>query len=230
MRYTNQKRTYLELGLVKMSDYVEQIKIDNQEEILKLNKRIDQLESQIKGNANNQKVSEAVLSQQPITLQQDSAYRYITIQMVETILNNGNAAKKKTLQAIISNINTRSDKMLLQTLQSGNVVAFGNDEAIITFDSDSICDYMMQTDHKVKALNMINKNEKIIKNYLALPASIWNAIYDDYRNQYYAGNKKPKLAHINIGVRLYDEVETNKPSEMEIIAKEVFGDLIEFEE
>ena len=33
MRFTNHKRTYLELALIKMSDYQEQYKIDNTEEI-----------------------------------------------------------------------------------------------------------------------------------------------------------------------------------------------------
>ena len=41
MKFTNQKRTYLELALVKMSDHVEQVSIDNSELIAKLESNFD---------------------------------------------------------------------------------------------------------------------------------------------------------------------------------------------
>ena len=43
-----------------------------------------------------------------------------------------------------------------------------------------------------------------------------------------AGNKKPKLDQINIGIRLYNE-DIKEVSEMQKIASDMFGDLVKFE-
>ena len=86
----------------------------------------------------------------------------------------------------------------------------------------------MRKENKKKILELINSEEELIKDYYAIPASVWEILLQEYTKQFRAGNKKPTLPHINIDVRLYDE-EESKESEMQKIAYEIFGDLANFE-
>ena len=91
------------------------------------------------------------------------------------------------------------------------------------------CDFMMQKQTKEKVLKLINSEEQLVSNYYAIPEDSWNMILADYTQQFKAGIKKPQLAHINIDVRLYNEVEVAAESEMEKLAHEFFGENISFE-
>ena len=107
-------------------------------------------------------------------------------------------------------------------------MACNDSKAIIVYQSNPSCDYLMRKENKKIALEIINKNEKMISDYYAIPQNIWDKIFQDYMTKYKAGNKKPKLDQINIGIRLYNE-DVKEASEMQKIANELFGDLVKFE-
>ena len=86
----------------------------------------------------------------------------------------------------------------------------------------------MRKENKGKALELINQKEKLVDDYYVIPQIIWDKIFQDYLTKYKAGNKKPKLDQINIGIRLYNE-DFKEVSEMQKIASDMFGDLVKFE-
>ena len=230
MKFTNQKRTYLELALVKMSDYLEQISVDNSSMIAALEEKIEKLEAKL-NNLSITPIKETIKPVEEVQMVQkrNSEYNYIEIGMIENILNNGNVNKKKVLLTKISQIkNNKKEKLIAANLEEATVVASSASECIITLNQTYLCDFMMQKANKQKVLSLINSEEHLITNYYAIPANIWEAILLDYTTQFKSGIKKPQLAHINIDVRLYDE-EDNQESEMTRIAHDFFGENVSFE-
>ena len=231
MKFTNQKRTFLELALVKMSDSVEQVSIDNSAEINKLTKRIADLEAKIaKGPTISNLTPEMMVPKKEVIVpKQKDDFNYVTIEMIEDVLNNGKPNKKKALQSYWPEItNHKNHKILATTLGSGNVVACSDSKAIIACGTNPSCDYLMRKENKEKALELINQKEKIVDDYYVIPQMIWDKIFQDYLTKFKAGNKKPKLDQINIGIRLYNE-DIKEVSEMQKIASDMFGDLVKFE-
>ena len=230
MKFTNQKRTYLELALVKMSDYLEQISIDNSALIATLEEKITKLEAKL-NNLSISPVKEVLKpTEEPVVVQKrNTDVNYIEVGMIEQVLNNGNVGKKKALISKLSQVKAnKKDKLIAANLEEANVVASSENECIITLNQVYLCDFLMQKENKQKVLSLINSEENLITNYYAIPTNIWDLILADYSSQYKSGIKKPQLAHINIDVRLYNE-EDNQESEMERIARDLFGENVSFE-
>ena len=230
MKFTNQKRTYLELAMIKMSDYLEQVNIDNSDKINALEEKIAKLEAKL-NNVGSLPILEAPvqIEEAPIVHQRNTDVNYIEISMIENVLNNGNVGKKKTLISKFAEVkNNKKDRMISSNLEDVKVVASSNTECIITFPQAFLCDFMMQPSNKEKILDMINNGEKVIENYYAIPNGIWDLILSDYTQKFKSGIKKPQLAHINIDVRLYNE-EVKEESEMAKLARDFFGENVSFE-
>lgn len=233
MKSTNQKRTYLELALVRMSDYVEQISVDNASLIEELSAKINNLEAQIKQlklAPIREMITKEETHEEVVVQKRNDDFHYIEIKMIEDVLNNGNVKKKKILQTKLDSLKTfKKERVIINTLTDASVVACSDTKAIITLPLNSLCDFMMRKENKNKVLIMINDNETLIEDYYAIPQNIWDVILKDYTTKYKNGNKKPTLDEVNIDVRLYDEVNDKNESEMQKIAFEIFGDLVNFE-
>ena len=233
MKSTNQKRTYLELALVRMSDYVEQINVDNASLIEELSAKINNLEAQIKQlklAPIREMITKEETHEEVVVQKRNDDFHYIGIKMIEDVLNNGNVKKKKILQTKLDSLKTlKKERVIINTLTDASVVACSDTKAIITLPLNSLCDFMMRKENKNKVLIMINDNETLIEDYYAIPQNIWDVILKDYTTKYKNGNKKPTLDEVNIDVRLYDEVNDKNESEMQKIAFEIFGDLVNFE-
>lgn len=227
MKFTNQKRTYLELALVKMSDFQEQQFVDFSDAISKLEKEIEDLKQQ----KNNVVILEPqVEKKEAILIERKDNVNYIETFHIENVLNNGNVNKKKSLINRLNEIlQEKHENILLMMLKHATIVASNENEFIITIDKTSSCDYMMQKQMREKFLSLINKNEILANNYYAIPSSIWEQIINDYKNKYRSGDKKPKLNQIDISIRLYNEKEEKKETEMEALAHEIFGENVNFE-
>ena len=233
MKSTNQKRTYLELALIKMSDFVEQISVDNLSLIEELGNKIKELENKIKElELSPRRVVEApsIKEEVKVVRERNNEFHYIETKMIEDVLNSGNRNKKNLLIGKLNEIkNLKKEKVIVNTLQEANIVAASDDVAIITLPQLSLCDFMMQRENKNKVLVLFNSPEKLISNYYAIPEGVWEIILKDYTAQFKAGTKKPILTEVCIDVRLYDEVSESQESEMQKIAKEIFGDNVDFE-
>ena len=229
MKFTNQKRTYLELALVKMSDFLEQISIDNSSMIAALEEKISQLEAKL-NNIGTAPIKEVVRPiDTPVVQKRNTDYNYIEIGMIENVLNNGNVNKKKVLINKLAQIKTnKKDRLVTANLEEATVVACSATECIITFNQIFLCDFMMKKENRNKVLSLINSDEQLITNYYAIPITVWDEILQDYTTKFKSGIKKPQLAHINIDVRLYNE-EDSQESEMMRLAHDFFGENVSFE-
>lgn len=233
MKFTNQKRTYLELALVKMSDHVEQVSIDNTELIAKLESKLKELEGKVKTLqfAPSPVVVDATAVSNEAIIEQvrNEEFHFIKTAMIAEVLNNGNINKRKILQKRLEEIkNSKKERLLANTLISCAGVACSNNKAVLTLEQNPQCDFVMKKEQKCKILALINKDEHLIDDYYAIPQNIWEILLQEYTKQFRGGNKKPTLPDINIDVRLYDEEECE--SEMKKITQEIFGDLVKFEE
>ena len=224
MKFTSQKRTYLELALVKMSDYLEQTTIDFKEAIAKLEQEIASLKR------NGLKEIAPPTMEAPISLIDVNKYHYITVKEIEMVLNNGNLANKKQLVAALKDVQSKIEsRIMANMLNDAVVVAVSLDKAIITLPKASNCDYLMQPEHKKGLLNTLNSTNNIISDFYAIPQDIWTIILTDYKEKYKRGDKKPSLNPVNIGVRLYDEMSETSKDAMEELATDIFGDKVNFE-
>jgi len=232
MKFTNQKRTYLELALVKMSDFVEQITVDNMSLFEELNAKIAALEKKINQLQLAPTPSVNVVeieTTKPVIQKRKDDFQYIEVSMIEEVLNNGDINKRRLLQNKLVEIKDyKKERAIVNTLSEANIVASTFDKAIITLEQTSLCDYLMRRENKEKTLSLFNANEDLLKDYYAIPASIWNIILKDYTAKYKAGNKKPKLDSVDIDVRLYTE-EIKEESEIKKVANDLFGDFVKFE-
>ena len=230
MKFTNQKRTYLELALVKMSDYLEQVSIDNSDQIAELESKISKLEARLNNLGSLPVVSATNVEEVKVVEKRNTEFNYIEVGLIENVLNNGNIGKKKVVINKINEIKTaKKEKLIASNLENATVVACSEDEFVIMLPQVFNCDFMMQKATKEKVLKLINSEEQLVNNYYAIPEDVWNMILADYTQQFKSGIKKPQLAHINIDVRLYNEVEVANESEMEKLAHEFFGENVSFE-
>ena len=224
MRFTNQKQTYLELAVIKMADYEEQYKIDNKEEIEYLTKRVSELEKMIKvmpmRSFNTSDKSEAEPEQKAEkVIERDASKNYITVKMIEDILNNPRKDIKLQLEQKIKNPTT-TDYTANRCLKQGKLAAASNNKALFVFNNNSLCDYMMQYPTKAKIIEFLGNG---ITDYYAISDYYWKQIFDDFMTKYKAGNPKPKLEDIMIDIVIYKE---DKRSDADIL-RSVFGDVVE---
>lgn len=234
MKVTNQKRTYLELALVRMCDHIEQVTVDNTDKINELEQKIKELEQKIKTIqfAPVTKAIDVQISEDtpPVEQVRNENLNYIEINMIAEVLYNGNVGLKKSLQKKLETVKQhKKERVLINTISSANIVACGDNKAIITLEQTPQCDFVMKKENKGKLLPLLNAEECLINDYYAIPKHVWDEILASYSQQYKAGIKRPQLNDIYIDVRLYNE-EDNNESEMKKITQEIFGDLVEFEE
>lgn len=222
MRYSNHKRTFLELALIKMSDYEEQYRIDNKEEIDKLKEIVSRLEKQIKGtpiiNIPKEEPKEVVLKR-------DDSKEYVTIKMIEEIINNPDANMRKYYQNYIAGLN--DDSPIISQIKNGNLVVCGNNKAIITMPSTVKCDMLMRYPSKKNILALLNQNTKYLDDYYAILDSDWEKITADFKLKR-KGNQKVYLEPFDINVIYYKDEEKTKS--MDDVAKAIFGDVLIEEE
>lgn len=210
IRFSNQKRAFLELGLLKMSD-------KELNDYVALIDRVDKLEKQlISANINRNDIqppvteydyiepsiieSKVQIEEKPIELKTDDTF--VSVKMIEDVLNNGSKSKKDLVSKVFENLSqSNPNNILVQILCNGQVVASSEDCVIIALADDAYCNRLMKYDNFIKILQLINKNEEIIKDYICLPLATWSIIKADYSNKYKSGITKPTLNEIKILVK-----------------------------
>jgi hypothetical protein len=87
--------------------------------------------------------------------------------------------------------------MVVDLLSKGKVVAVGNKQFIITYQTSTLCNQVMRTSFKEKSLRLLYNELGDTYNYMALPESIWLDKRREYIGQYNIGFTNPKLTPIN---------------------------------
>lgn len=218
MRYTNHKRTFLELALIKMSDYEQQYRIDNFEEIEMLKQKISKLEKEMKNPLVVENKPEEV--KEEVVIKRDDNKEYVTVKMIEEIINNPDVEMRKYYQELMFNLD--SNDPVVKQFKGGNLVVCGGNKAIITFANTPRCDAVMRFKAKEKILALLNENNNYLNDYYAIPLDAWNRITLDFKKKRKNGGRVI-LEPFNIDVIYYKDEE--QKDDLEAVANLLFGNM-----
>ncbi|MDE5546883.1 MAG: DNA polymerase III subunit gamma/tau [Anaeroplasmataceae bacterium] len=253
MRFSNQKRAYLELAILKMSD----IKLNEEANLLE---RIEQLEhtihmlSMTKVEAPKpqpievsiptreeiQQIQEEPIvplveevkvetpKPQPITNNNE-----VQIEEIEEILNSASKSRKTRLQAIWKQIGSEySGVFIAQILVAGEIVAVNENKLIVVLNDLGFCNRLMRYENYQKIMEIFEAFNAGLTDYICLPKIIWNKIRADYASKYSQDTPVVHLEKIKIGVLKRKEPEQieNKDEQYEQLCELIEKEKIEISE
>lgn len=213
MKWTHQKRAYVELALIKMMENPTLKVIDHEATIQDLKNSIQELKEQFKG-------------QPKVTRQTDQRIPLVTIKDVENILNQADKDKKQLIQSGWEHLKDYPKahlKMVAYLLSQAELEAVSN-QMLIVYDDLNLCKKILEPDMKHMVLEIFNSKKHLIDDYVAILKTDWLIIKEVYVDLWKKGQKKPKLPPYDL--KLYRDVANDDHKEPEIIslAKEYFGD------
>ena len=233
MRFSNQKRAYLELAIIKMCD----IKLNEEVSLLD---RVEQLESMVNSlleNKINVKPKEEIKNieinlptkeelvqytenaiQQEVVVNNDE----VQIEDIEQILNTASKQHKLELQNTFKKIEEDySGVFIAQILAVGEVVAANKEKCIVVLNDLGFCNRLMKYENFVKMMEIINYYLPEMKDYICLPKGVWNKIKIDFSKKYNPANPTVKLDKLHIGVKKRIEPTVVKKDDFEQIKEQV---------
>lgn len=233
IKFTNQKRAYLELGLLKMSD--KQVN-DYQNLIL----RVSELEKQIillQSNKINDSIKPVSYTFKPENkVYDESNYSlenfnenilvddsFITVNDVSNILYNGNKQLKEELsKKLLNEIENNKSEPLLNLMNNVIVGARSDLKAVFILSDDAVCNRIMRSENYEKLLSILINIGIKIDGFICISKNTWDTIMNDFKSKYNKDtNPKPILNDIKILIKKYKPQE-KKESEIISIAKELF--------
>lgn len=241
IKFTNQKRAYLELGLLKMAD----VKINNYNDLMtKINEmegRISYLERRkptvvLEDSNKNEKINNEPLIK-PIEIKKDNTVlnnmesakevlndvevddTFISPDMVLDILNNGDKQLKNDARMVLlSNDNNK----IFTTFKGLSLEAAGNNRALLVLPTVGLCNMIMQDKNYQAILNVFKDNNLNILDYIAIPKDTWNQIFKIYA-QAFKNKEVPDLSGIKILVKKHVS-DIGKKDELDDLAIDLFPD------
>lgn len=245
IKFTNQKKAYLELAILKMSDYSIVETLDIKDKVENLEKIIENLDSMpqstqeeqsfpsfeddteepLFNNAEPEQEKEIKVEIKDIKEEVKIDSTFITTHDLEKVLNNGNKqAKPLICQVIESEVAHNPNNLGFSNLAGAKIVACSNDEFIAVFSKVTLCNMMMKDPIYTEVLKTINsKLENKLSGFYAIPSSDWNSIIKDYLSKYKDGDKKPVLNEIKILVKKH-VVQKDESEELINTIKELFDE------
>jgi DNA polymerase III subunit gamma/tau len=220
IKWTHQKRAYVELALVKMMEHKQLKQIDYEAVITDLKNSMSELKEQIK-------------NQPKIQVEEKSNRKaLVTIKQVESILNNNDKEKKSKIQSgwdFLKDYPKTHLKMVSYMLYQTSLEAVSQ-EMLLVADDITSCKKLMLPETKKLALEIFNNKTHLIDDYIVILKSDWLIIKEIYLDLWKKGQKKPKLPPYDL--KLYEEINIQEQKEPEIIrlAKEYFGDKVMIKE
>lgn len=241
IKWTNQKRAYLELAIIKMIDHEQLRQIDTTEQISMLMQKVNALEIQI-----NKLKTEPVRSitqtkeTKPVdgpvieTIQVDDTLykKEITVQDIKEILMNGDVKKKTKLinnWENLLNIKEPHLQTVAGYLHEGNLVACSKDSFLLIYPDKTTCLMMLKEEYKKLALEVINSKDHIIDNYICLDEEAWLFLFNSFKEQWASGNRNPDLPKLQLDI--YETREEKWQPETVKLALDFFGeDIVKIKE
>ncbi len=218
MKWTHQKRAYIELAMIKMMEHETLKQIDYDAAIADLKSDMFKLKQQLfEQEVVEKKTTKTVKRQQKIAL--------VTIEDVERILNHGNKQKKETMLkgwARLASYPKVHLQMAAYLLSQSELEVITDDEMLLVADDIESCKKLMDDEIKEQVFEILNNKTKLISNYFVILRSDWLIILDEFKRQWNENIKKPKLPKMDL--KLYKEIKKKKEPEIIKIAKEYFGD------
>ncbi len=221
MKWTHQKRAYVELALIKMMEHQTLKTIDHEASLIDLKNSVQELREQIKI--------------QPKTIIQSSKREpLVTIKQVETILNSGDKEKKKLLLSGWSHLKDYPKahlKMVAYLLFQGELEAVSESGTmLLVFDDINQCKRALDPETKKLVFDIFNSKNQLVDDYIAILKSDWLVIKEVYSDLWNKGQKKPKLPPYDLKLYVEQASEDKKEPEIVSLAKEYFGDKVRIKE
>ncbi|MDG0889421.1 DNA polymerase III subunit gamma/tau [Paracholeplasma manati] len=230
IKWSNQKRAYLELAIVKMIDHQNMDRIQYQEQLQGLQERIKGLEfdiSKLKTAPREiRRVVEEKESIEPTSPEPTISDKkpLVTVQDVERLLQNANIDKKALLLKGWERLPQIKDAKLqaaAMLLHEGKLVAASDKEILLVYPDKINCQMMLKPNTKQLVFEILNSKTKLIDDYICIDEASWQVLFDSFAKQWREGNKKPTLPKLDLG--LYEAVEESWQPGSVSLAIDFFG-------
>lgn len=221
MRYSYQKRLYLEIAIIQMIEHEEVHKIDLNSSILELRKEITELKSTGVKSVRKEKSTK-------------KGRALVTSEDIQNVLYEATKTQKDYLENLINtttNINPYLE-MALTLLKDAELVAASNNSVILTHNNIMFATQMMQADIYKQILEIFNLESKLIESYFVILDSDWNSFRSKYVTLLKSGQKRPNIGDYDFKVYELINPEVVKVEKESVrLAKEYFGeDIVEIKE
>ena len=194
IKFTNQKRAYLELGLLKMSDK----EVNDYHSLVEKVKELEEKVILLQSNKNNvQTIIKQVPVEEPKKVYIESNYNqqafnndividesFITIKDVQDILNEGKKNLKEELTKIIeAEAFKNPNNPILGILNNSLVGARTDKSALLVLEDDARCNRLMRGDNYLKLLDIFKNAGANIDGYICISKVTWNSIMADFKSK-----------------------------------------------
>ena len=247
MKFSTQKRAYLEIAILKMSD----TKINDEASILSRIESLERTVEELYNRPQNVVVQEAkpvvkfktedeinqmVTSSPQVekTAQVEEKLIIpddeININDITKILYEATKQDKENLQKIWNDMSIKyADKFEIQLLVRGKICAASNEAFIVELKDNGFCNKLMKYESYLKIIEVLNDYNPDIKDYICITHDSWAKILDDYKSKYSQENPKPKLNEIRLEIkrRIVPKMEQSEDDKLVEKTKELLGENIE---
>lgn len=232
IKFTTQKRAYLELGLLKMAD-------GHLNDYASLLGRVEALERQIAlgvtvmpGQNNEPKINftsnpEEILKYDKPTVANteiENDASFIQIEDLAKIINAGNKQLKGLIEGII-----KSEGNHFEILKSTAVGAVSNDGIILVTGNIASANRLMRSPYYDQALKIINQNNHFECLYF-VPKDKWTEIINDFRAKLSLGGTVGNIVFNNVVIPVKKHIKENNVSLEDEIYNMFDHDLVNIKE
>jgi hypothetical protein len=163
-------------------------------------------------------------------------YSTYDIRIVENVLNQGDRELRIELSKKWINLEssfTGSELEYAKHVSSGRIVATDGKTLIMVYDTPTKCNRLMKPDTKEIVIGLLNKHYNRMFDYMALPAKVWDDIFDEYIKKYQEGGSDfikltpindPELKELTSTKHTFKEEQTEDQSVQD--ALDLFGDVV----
>lgn len=222
IKYTNDKRSYFEVYLIKMIKSNKVDLITNNQKIIELENKIKELEEKIK----NIDLEKIVLEDPKKIKKENNSNPAIVTKDIEDILNKADKNVKKLALLKIEEISKDlKNKKFYDLLRNFNLVAAGNNKLLFTCSSKLMAQEMYEEKQNKEFLeNFKDVSDKLDKVFF-IGEKEWKLLSDEFIYKWNNGDKKNiKLTEIDLGIKIIKKVK--KQSKLYETALEKFGDIV----
>lgn len=248
MKFSNQKKSYLDLALLKMSDIVYNTENKLLEKIDQLEREINSLKFKAKNDEitfnTNQIKSEEIIElvnkkesdiSQNVEIEETKINNnsYIQIEDVNEILNNGDKELKKIFNDRLRSLAYEFEQSAaLEMISYGQVVAANSKSILIVLLDTQFCNRVMNYNYYYELLEIFKTVIPTLESFYAIPQNCFNKILKDFKQKLEVSGLPVKLDYLEIPVLLPNEKDKKEVSLDSTIVnlKEIFGDTLKVKE
>ena len=214
IKWTNQKRAYLDLGIIKMTDSFELKNVNDNELLYRLEKKVEELEKR-----------PLAKSVEEVKVEKEEKYEN-NYDMIRKIMSNANEEKRELMLRGWPSLSKNQDielKLVANMLSKGKLVCMNDFDMILVFDEQYICRQLQREENKEIVRKIFNRKSHLINDYVALTVEAWNKLNEEL--------KKPDITDLEIKENVNIVAKEEAISEFEEAGIKLFGkENIKFEE